>query len=93
MLSAGKPSVLSPLCLKGIPELEHGVNCLVGEDRESFRREVVRLLGDSDLRDRIARNGRELIAQRYSWEVIGPRVWKILESVMEDASRGRRYLL
>lgn len=87
MLSAGKPSVLSPLCLKGIPELEHGVNCLVGEDRKSFTREVLRLLGDAGLQERIASKGRDLIARRYSWEVVGPRVWEILESIMKKAGR------
>ncbi|MDD1767524.1 MAG: glycosyltransferase family 4 protein [Methanomassiliicoccales archaeon] len=89
MLSAGKPAVLSPLCLKGIPELEHGVNCLVGEDSKSFTREVVRLLDDDDLQKRIARNGMDLIEQRYSWEVVGPRVWEILESIMMRTRRDR----
>jgi glycosyltransferase involved in cell wall biosynthesis len=88
MLSAGKPSVLSPMCLKGIPELEHGVNCLVGADKEAFTNEVVHLLGDKGLQDTIGRNGRELIAKQYSWEVVGPRIYDVLESIIEKNEGG-----
>jgi len=83
MLSAKKPTVLTPLCLKGIPELAHGENCLVGEDRERFSGEVVRLLSDVELQKRIGTNGRHLIDESYSWDVVGKRVCDILDSIMD----------
>jgi len=88
MLSMEKPSVLSPLCLKGIPELQHDVNCLMGTDEESFAREVVRLLEDPALQERLAKGGRKTIAQGYSWEVIGPRIYDVLESIIEKNEGG-----
>jgi glycosyltransferase involved in cell wall biosynthesis len=89
MLSMEKPTVLSPLCLKGIPELRHNVNCLVGTDEESFAREVVRLLEDPVLQERLAKDGRKIIAQGYSWEIIGPRIHDVLESIIEKNEDGR----
>jgi len=69
-MSAGRATVVSPLALDGIPELEHGNNCLVGADREDFERQLSLLLGDEGLRERIAASGRDLISRRYSCEVV-----------------------
>lgn len=88
MLSMEKPTVLSPLCFKGIPELQHDVNCLMGKDEESFAREVIRLLEDPALQERLAKGGRKIIAQGYSWEVIGPRVYEVLEQIIEKNEGG-----
>jgi glycosyltransferase involved in cell wall biosynthesis len=82
MLSAGKPAVLTPLAKEGIPELEHGKNCIIGADRSSFAEELSALLGDTDLQRRLGEEGRKLIAAEYSWETVGPRVCDILDSLI-----------
>ncbi len=74
MLSAAKPTVLTEVAVAGIRELEDGVNCLVGKDEASFEAAVERLLADENLRRRLGTNGRRLIEEKYSWEVVGPRV-------------------
>ncbi|MGD0057096.1 MAG: glycosyltransferase family 4 protein [Methanomassiliicoccales archaeon] len=87
MLSAGLPSVLSPLAKEGIPELEHGKNCLIGLDRLSFVEELSALLGDSDLQRRLGDQGKKLIAERYSWESVSPKIWDILDSLINVGER------
>jgi glycosyltransferase involved in cell wall biosynthesis len=61
----------------------------MGTDEESFAREVVRLLEDPILQERLAKGGRKIIAQGYSWEVISPRIYDVLESIIEKNEGGR----
>ena len=88
MLSAGRATVVSPLALDGMPELEDGENCLVGHDREEFTRQVARLLDDEELRDRLGRNGRRLVEERYCWSVVGLRLRGVLDDLMKEAGNG-----
>ena len=88
MLSAGRATVVSPLALDGMPELEDGENCLVGKDPEHFSRQVARLLGDEELRERLGRNGRRLVEERYCWGVVGVQLRRLLDDLMEGAGNG-----
>lgn len=83
MLSAGMPTVVTPLAKEGIPELEHGKNCLIGANKSSFADELLMLLGNSDLQRRLGEEGKKLIVEGYSWETIGPKVCDILDSLIE----------
>jgi glycosyltransferase involved in cell wall biosynthesis len=83
MLSAGMPVVLTPLAKEGIPELEHGRNCLIGANRSSFADELSALLGDAGLQKKLGEEGKKLVAEGYSWKTIGPRVCDILDSLIE----------
>lgn len=88
MLSAGRATVVSPLALDGMPELEDGENCLVGRDREEFTSQVARLLDDEELRERLGRNGRQLVEERYCWSVVGLRLRRTLDDLMKEAGNG-----
>ena len=90
MMSAGRPTVVSPLALEGIPELKHGINCLVGRDRGQFAEEVTAVLRDPGRGEEIGRNGRELIVSSYSWEVEAPRLMAHLGALMETG-RAQNY--
>ncbi len=74
MLSVGRPTVVSPLALEGIPELEHGTNCIVGRNREDFAAQVIALLRDPPRGDALGASGLNLVSENYSWEVVGPRL-------------------
>jgi sugar transferase (PEP-CTERM/EpsH1 system associated) len=62
---------------------EHDI--LVADDPAGFARQVVRLLHDAALRERIATNARSLVEQRYDWQQIGRR----FNDLVEEAARGR----
>ncbi len=85
-MSAARATVVTPLALDGIPELEHEGNCLLGKDKEEFRAQMVRALQDDALRDRLALAGRELIAQRYSSEVIERSLTELVDSLVDGGS-------
>ncbi|MDH7507845.1 MAG: glycosyltransferase family 4 protein [Methanomassiliicoccales archaeon] len=82
MLSAGKPTILTEVATVGMPELKHELNCLVARDKSSFLNEFMRLLTDDALRERIGSEGRRLIDEKYSWEVVGKRVHNIIDSLI-----------
>lgn len=84
MLSAGRATVVSPLALEGIPELEHGTNCLVGKDHEDFSRQVAALLEDTAMAERLGKEGRELVESAYSWEVVAPRLRELVNMLAND---------
>jgi sugar transferase (PEP-CTERM/EpsH1 system associated) len=66
-MATGTPVVATPLAAAGIgarPD-EH---LLVAEDPESFAAEVVRLLRDPDLADRLAASARHFVEAQCTWE-------------------------
>ncbi|MDD1747703.1 MAG: glycosyltransferase family 4 protein [Methanomassiliicoccales archaeon] len=85
-LSSARATVVTPLALDGIPELEHEENCLLGKDKEDFKVQTVRALRDDALRDRLASAGRELIAQGYSSEVVERSLTKLVDSLVDGGS-------
>ncbi|MDP9134180.1 MAG: glycosyltransferase, partial [Actinomycetota bacterium] len=52
----------------------------VADAPEDFAAAVAELLEDRDAAARIARNGRELAAQRYSWSTSGERMAGALDA-------------
>jgi glycosyltransferase involved in cell wall biosynthesis len=68
-MSAGLPVVTTSKGCEGIGvrDREH---VLVGDSPETIAAAVSRLLGDDELRKSLARNGRRLIEERYSWEFL-----------------------
>ena len=87
MLSAGRATVVSPLALDGMPELEDGANCLVGKDPRHFSQQVVRLLSDEGLRSQLEARGRKLVEERYCWEAVGPLLRSLLDDLMRKEAR------
>ncbi len=81
MLSVGCATVVSPLALEGIPELEHGTNCMVGQDREAFVQEVIGLLRDPVLAADLGAEGRRLVMTSYSWEEVSPKLRELISSI------------
>lgn len=56
-----------------------GREFLVADDPASFAREVIRCLSDDELARGLARRGRELVEDGYSWARIGQRYVALLE--------------
>jgi glycosyltransferase involved in cell wall biosynthesis len=61
--------------------LRDGQYILLADESQKFADAVARLLIDTDLRQRLARHGRELVEQRYSWQAVG----RSLRGFLRDA--------
>lgn len=65
-MSMGTPVVTTPLGHEGVEALA-GRDILVAEQPAEFARQVVRLLTDPELRQRVALNGRRAAEEHYDW--------------------------
>ena len=77
-MSYGLPVVTTTFGAEGFG-LQPGEDLLIGDNAESFAAQVIALLDDPDLHDRIARRGYDFIKQHYSV----PAVEQLLDSVMQ----------
>jgi glycosyltransferase involved in cell wall biosynthesis len=72
-LATGLPLVSTRVGMEGL-EAEPDVHYVAAESPSDWVAGVQRLLGDSALRQRMARNGRVLVEQQYDWSVIRAEV-------------------
>jgi glycosyltransferase involved in cell wall biosynthesis len=65
-LACGTPMVVTPYALGGI-EVVHDEHLLVASSATDFAQQVIRLLHDTILAQKLAKNGRELVEAKYTW--------------------------
>jgi glycosyltransferase involved in cell wall biosynthesis len=59
-------------------EATHGDNLLIANDPKEMAMQIVRLIRDSNLRNKIGERGRETVRELYSWEKQAERLESIL---------------
>jgi glycosyltransferase involved in cell wall biosynthesis len=72
-LAAGCPVISTSVGAEGL-DLVDGEHLLIADDADGFARGAIALLGSEDLRNRLARAGRQVVAQRYDWQQIALRL-------------------
>jgi ribosomal protein S18 acetylase RimI-like enzyme len=70
--------------------LEHGVNVWIADSAAAFAQGVLTLLGDRDLRQRIAASGRQHAEQNFDWRSIGAVQRRLLREIAGSAVEIRR---
>ncbi len=80
-MALGTPVVSTSKAVEGLDVIpdEH---VLVADEPAEFARQVLRLLGDADLRVRLAASGRHLMEEKYNWEQIGAHFADLCEAVV-----------
>ncbi|HEX7958789.1 MAG TPA: glycosyltransferase, partial [Terriglobales bacterium] len=82
-MSMGIPVVSSPQAARGVQGTP-GEHLLVGKDHPDFAAQVIRLLRDSELRDRIAASARQQLRNGHSWA----RSMQLLDAVLARGTSG-----
>ncbi len=80
-MAMGLPIVSTSIGAEGI-EAEHGKHLLIADTPDDFAKAVVSILQDPSLADILGQNARQLVCERYSYEVVGKRLLSVYESVM-----------
>ena len=82
-MACGIPVVASPV---GVNReiVEHGVNGFLAETHDEWRSAIRTLLHDPDLRRQMGTAGRKKVEEQFSLKVWGPRVVKMLRSVVTE---------
>jgi glycosyltransferase involved in cell wall biosynthesis len=78
LLGAGIPVAATPIAVEGIA-VEDGRHCLVAETPAELAGALRRILTDRALAERLGHEGRRLVAQSYTWEVISPAFVEAVE--------------
>ncbi|HID55666.1 TPA: glycosyltransferase [Candidatus Poribacteria bacterium] len=86
-MAMGVPVVTTSFGFEGIEAIP-GRDLIVADTPEDIASQVIRLLRDPDLRERIGRNGRKVVEERYSWRVVGRKLVEVYEEVMEGWQSG-----
>ena len=66
-MAMDRPVVATTIGAEGLP-LDAGKHIAIGDSPPEFAEQVVQLLQDQQLRDRISRAGYELVTQNYQWK-------------------------
>lgn len=80
-MALGTPVVATSKGAEGL-EISPGQDILIADEPTEFAEAVVRLLGDPDLRAKLAANGRRLVEQRYSWQTCAQELEQLLYRVV-----------
>jgi glycosyltransferase involved in cell wall biosynthesis len=72
-MASGLPIISTRVGMEGL-DAEPEVHFLVADSADDWLRQLRRLLDDAGLRERLAREARRLVEERYDWSVLGPRV-------------------
>ena len=77
-MAMGKAVVSTRLGAEGYP-VESGRHLLVADNPAEFAQAVIRVLQDTSLRQQLGREARAFVEQHYDWDVLFPRLLKVLE--------------
>jgi glycosyltransferase involved in cell wall biosynthesis len=77
------PVVATPLSCDGIP-VTQGQHVLLGLTDDDLIKNVFRLLKDGRLRRQLARNGRQLIEERFTWKRVADMYEELYLQVVEE---------
>lgn len=84
-----KPIVTTGIGCEGI-DVVNGESALIVDEPQLFAEAVVELLHNAALRQRLIRNGYELVRSRYEWSAIGRQVEQLYQSLAAKAKAHNR---
>jgi polysaccharide biosynthesis protein PslH len=82
-MAMGKAIVSTSIGAEGI-DVTHGKNILIADTPEDFSKQVVRVLNDSKLRESLGAEGRKLVEEKYSWDIIGKKMDEVYTTAYES---------
>ena len=84
-LAMAKPVVSTSVGCEGI-DVVHEEHLLIADDPDGFARDVLRLLEDPSLMNRLGANGRRLVENRYRWEAVVDRLEEFYRQLLGRSS-------
>ena len=82
-MASGTPVITTVLGVEGI-EAKDNEEILVADSPEKIADKIINILENKGFYDKIARNARKVIEEKYDWEIIAKRLEKVYESVINE---------
>jgi glycosyltransferase involved in cell wall biosynthesis len=94
-LSMGKPVITTTVGAEGL-DVQDGVHLLIEDDPKMFAEKTVYLLTNPAVAERLGKNGRRLMVEKYDWRIIGRKISEVYgafadRAPSESAMISRRY--
>jgi glycosyltransferase involved in cell wall biosynthesis len=83
--SMGKAIVSTSIGCEGL-ETTDGRNIVIRDDAKGFADAVVEVLNNSELRNRLAREGRATVERHYAWPIVGDHLNSVYSEFTEGAA-------
>lgn len=80
-MAAGVPVVSTSIGAEGLP-LRHGEHILMAEKPNAFASEVLKLLNNEQMRNKISANALKLIEENYSWKTVVNEFERLLGKII-----------
>lgn len=81
-LSMAKPVVTTSIGAEGI-EVKDGEHLLIADAPKVFADKTVKLLRNHEFAMKLGKNGRRLMLEKYDWEIIGQKMLRVYEELVE----------
>ena len=72
----GLPVISTTLGAEGL-DVRDGEHLLIADTAKDFAEAIAKVFHNPELADRLSENGRKLVCEQYSWEVVGDRLLDI----------------
>lgn len=82
-MACGLPIVTTTEGIEGI-EAKDGKEVIISQNLEKMAEDVVKLLKDKQLRERIGENGKILVKEKYSWHQSAHRLLEIYQNIAQN---------
>lgn len=79
------PVVTTPIVNKGV-EAENKKEILIADNADQIAKEIIILLKDKKMRDKISSAGKKFLKKNYSWSIINKKLSKIIKDFKESSS-------
>ena len=80
-MAMGTPVIATSTGAEGI-EVTPGEDVLIADEPADFAQQVIDLLNNAPLRQRLAQRGRQLMEARYDWTAIAPQLEQVYETAL-----------
>ena len=80
-MAIGTPVIATSKGAEGLDSMP-GKHLLLADSADAFADQVVNVLKNRELRDRLAVNGRQFVKEKYNWEAVLPRFLNAIENTV-----------
>lgn len=80
-MALGKPIITTSIGAQGL-EITAGEHLIIEDDPKDFACKTIELLNSGSLRQKLIKNGLELVNEKYTWEKIIPKLTQVFNEVI-----------
>jgi glycosyltransferase involved in cell wall biosynthesis len=63
-------------------DVKHGLNILIADSPDEFAGNIIKLLNDPNLQQKLANNAYKLVQEKYEWSIVMPKFINLVGSTI-----------